>query len=132
MIRMFGDRGLGRDALAALARRPADLVVVDCLLLGAMEALRRDRDGAGTPYVVLEHLYDAFFRRSFLRGPIGIGLRLMGLRLGASLDAARATLVASLPELDPAGQSPRHDVTYVGPVVTASPPVPGRRRCWSA
>ena len=25
----------------------------------------------------LEHLYDAFFRRSFLRGPIGIGLRLM-------------------------------------------------------
>ena len=63
MIRMFGDRGLGRDALAALARRPADLVVVDCLLLGAMEELRRDRDGAGTPYVVLEHLYDAFFRR---------------------------------------------------------------------
>ena len=34
-------------------------------------------DGAGTPYVVLEHLYDAFFRRSCLRGPIGIGLRLM-------------------------------------------------------
>ena len=36
-IRMFGDRGLGRDAHAALARRPADLVVVDCLLLGAMD-----------------------------------------------------------------------------------------------
>jgi hypothetical protein len=121
MVRMFGDRGLGRDALAALARHPADLVVVDCLLLGAMDELRR----AGTPYVVLEHLYDDFFRRSFLRGPIGIGLRLMGLRVGASLDAARATLVASLPELDPAGRSPRHDVTYVGPVVTASPPVPG-------
>jgi UDP:flavonoid glycosyltransferase YjiC (YdhE family) len=129
MVRMFGDRGLGRDALAALARRPADLVVVDCLLLGVMEELRRDtngdRDGAGTPYVVLEHLYDAFFRRSFLRGPIGIGLRLMGLRPGASLGAARATLVASLPDLDPAGRSPRGDVTYVGPVVTASPPVPG-------
>ena len=41
-----------------------------------LPAARRDgelrRDGrAGTPYVVLEHLYDAFFRRSFLRGPIG-------------------------------------------------------------
>ncbi|MFQ3427282.1 hypothetical protein, partial [Escherichia coli] len=79
------------------------LVVVDCLLLGAMAELRGDRDGAGTPYVVLEHLYDGFFRRSFLRGPIGIGLRLMGLRPGASLDAALASLVACLPELDPAG-----------------------------
>ena len=35
-------------------------------LLGAMDELRRDRDGAGPPYVVLEHLYDAFFRRSFV------------------------------------------------------------------
>jgi hypothetical protein len=114
MARMFGDRGLGRDALAALARHPADLVVVDCLLLGAMEELR----GGPTPYVVLEHLYDAYFRGPFLRGPMGLGLRLQGLRVGASLRAARATLVAALPALDPAGGSSRAGVSWIGPVVT--------------
>jgi UDP:flavonoid glycosyltransferase YjiC (YdhE family) len=121
MIGMFGDRGLGRDALAALARQPADLVVVDCLLFGAMEELRRSASTGGTPYVLLEHLYDAFFRGPFLKGPIGLGLRLRGLRIGASLKAARGALVAALPQLDPAGAEPHADVTYIGPVVDVAP-----------
>jgi UDP:flavonoid glycosyltransferase YjiC (YdhE family) len=119
LVRAFGDRGLGRDVLAALADRPADLVVVDCMLFGVMEALRESR----TPYVVLEHLYDAYFRRSWLRGPMGIGMRLMRLKPDASLAAARATYVASLPSLDPAGASPRPEVEYVGPVASSSPRV---------
>jgi UDP:flavonoid glycosyltransferase YjiC (YdhE family) len=119
MARMFGDRGLGRDARAALRRRPADLVVVDCLLLGAMEELR----GGPTPYVVLEHLYDGYFRGPFLRGPMGLGLRLQGLRVGASLEGARATLVAALPSLDPAGGSARDGLSWVGPVVSGQPRV---------
>jgi UDP:flavonoid glycosyltransferase YjiC (YdhE family) len=49
LLRMFANRGLGRDALAALDRRPADLVVVDCLLFGAMEELRRRSAAGGTP-----------------------------------------------------------------------------------
>ncbi len=118
-VKTFGDRGLGRDVSAALADRPADLVVVDCLLFGVMEALRT----SGTPYVSLEHLYDAYFRRSWLRGPMGLGMRLMRLDPAASLAAARATLVASLPTLDPAGAQPRSDVTYVGPAVPFSPRV---------
>jgi len=118
-VRTFGDRGLGRDVTAALADQPADLVVVDCLLFGVMEALRE----VGTPYVSLEHLYDAYFRRSWLRGPMGLGMRLMRLDPAASLAAARATLVASLPALDPAGAQPRSDVTYVGPVISYAPRV---------
>ena len=55
LIAMFGDRGMGQDLLDEVARAPADLVVVDCLLFGAMDAARR----AGLRYVVLEHLYDA-------------------------------------------------------------------------
>ena len=117
MVRTFGDRGLGRDALAALTRRPADLVVVDCMLLGAMEELRR----AGAPYVLLEHMYDAFFRGSFLRGPLGIGMRLTGLRPRASLKAARGAVVAALPGLDPAGARPPARARYVGPVADGSP-----------
>jgi UDP:flavonoid glycosyltransferase YjiC (YdhE family) len=118
-IKTFGDRGLGRDVSAALADRQADLVLVDCLLFGVMEALRK----SGTPYVSLEHLYDAYFRRSWLRGPMGLGMRVMRLDPAASLAAARDTLVASLPALDPAGAHPRSDVAYVGPVTSSSPRV---------
>jgi UDP:flavonoid glycosyltransferase YjiC (YdhE family) len=118
-VKTFGDRGLGRDVMAALATRPADLVVVDCLLFGAMEAVRE----SGTPYVLLEHLYDAYFRGSWLRGPMGLGMRVLRLDPAASLAAARGSLVASLPTLDPAGARPRPDGTYVGPVVRSSPRV---------
>jgi UDP:flavonoid glycosyltransferase YjiC (YdhE family) len=116
MARMFGDRGLGRDALAAVERRDVDLVVVDCLLLGAMEELR-----GRAPYVVLQHLYDAYFRGSFLRGAMGVGLRLQGLRVRASLAGARATLAASLPSLDPSGRTVRDGLTWIGPVVSGRP-----------
>jgi UDP:flavonoid glycosyltransferase YjiC (YdhE family) len=119
-VKTFGDRGLGRDVSAALDDHSADLVVVDCMLFGVTEALRE----SGTPYVSLVHLYDAFFRRSWLRGPMGLGMRLMRLDPAASLAAARATLVASLPALDPAGAQPRSDVAYVGPVVRFRPRVP--------
>ena len=63
------------------------------MLFGVMDALRE----SGTPYVSLEHLYDAFFRRSWLRGPMGLGMRLLRLDPAASLAASRARLVASLP-----------------------------------
>ena len=56
LVATFGDRGLGRDVLAALADRPADVVVVDCLLFGVMAKAERP----GDRYVVLEHLYDAY------------------------------------------------------------------------
>lgn len=119
LIATFGDRGLGRDALDALATRPADLVVVDCFLFGVMDALRR----AGQPYVLLEHLYDAYFRGSWMKGPMGIGMRLRRLQPDRALAAARLRLVASLPSLDPAGSSAHSDVAYVGPVVPVSPRV---------
>ena len=119
MVQTFGDRGLAKDVTAALEHRPADLVVVDCMLFGVMEALRKSR----TPYIVLEHLYDAYFRRSWMRGPMGLGMRLMRLKPAASLRAARATLVASLPTLDPAGAAPAPGIEYVGPAVTSSPRV---------
>jgi hypothetical protein len=35
---VFTDRGPGQDLLASIGREPADLVVIDCLLLGALHA----------------------------------------------------------------------------------------------
>ncbi len=116
LIAMFGDRGFGRDALDALAGRPADLVVVDCLLFGVMDSLRR----AGQPYVVLEHLYDAYLRGGWLKGPMGLGMRAKRLQPTRALAEGSLRLVASLPSLDPAGATAGSELTYVGPVVPFS------------
>jgi UDP:flavonoid glycosyltransferase YjiC (YdhE family) len=138
LVAMFGDRGLGRDVLEALADRPADVVVVDCLLFGVMAELAR----AGRPYVVLEHLYDAYLTGGWMRGPMGLGMRLKRLHPKRALAIAQLRLVTSAPSLDPAGDRP--GLTYVGPVcpvgasVDADPMVlvslstyrfPGMTRC---
>src|SRR4051812_23407224 len=39
LIGLFGDKLMGRDVVAELGIRPADLVVVDCLLFGVMDAI---------------------------------------------------------------------------------------------
>lgn len=117
MLGVFGDRGLGRDLLAETTRRPADLVVVDCLMAGAMHAAH----AAGLRFAVLEHLYDEYVRRRVLGGPMGVNLRLRGLRPRAALDAAVARVVTSLPELDPV-PSPPANLHQVGPVVAGGAP----------
>ena len=110
----FGDRGTGRDLRAELARDPADLVLVDALTLGAMDAAR----ASGVRYAVLEHFFDEYYQR-LLAGPLGLVLRARGLRPGRSLRDAAVRVVTSLPELDEvrAGST----VRQVGPVVSWAP-----------
>jgi UDP:flavonoid glycosyltransferase YjiC (YdhE family) len=111
---VFGDRAMGRDVVDELRREPADLVVIDCILFGAMEAVAQ----AGTTYVVLEHMYDAYLVGKWSHGPMGIGLAARRIHKRALLDGAAARLVACLPELDPAGRVTRPgNLRYVGPVV---------------
>lgn len=118
-VHVFGDRAMGADVVQELRSRPADLLVVDCLLFGAMEAARRE----GVPYVVLEHLYDAYLRGGLLRGPVGLGLRLKRFRPVDLLDGAQMCLVASLPELDPVRRRAAN-VVHTGPVVTGTSAAP--------
>jgi UDP:flavonoid glycosyltransferase YjiC (YdhE family) len=120
-VGVFGDRGMGRDVAEELRREPAGLVVVDCILFGAMEAV----SAHGVPYVVLEHMYDAYLVRRWLRGPMGIGMAVKRIPARKLLHAAAARLVACLPELDPAGSGPRPtNLHYTGPVVAGSPAAP--------
>ena len=117
LLSVFGDRAMGRDVIAELKTRPADLVVVDCLLWGPMEALA----AAKIPYAVLEHFFDEYFTRKWLRGPMGIGIALKRFRAKRILDQAAVRLVASLPQLDPAATKPLPaNVRYTGPVVGGS------------
>lgn len=110
LLGTFSDRAQGRDVLAELSGRPADLVVVDCYLFGVMQALRT----AGTPYVVLEHSFDGNLRRD-LGGPLALLLRLRGVHPRALVDSGRAVLVPTLAALD-TDASP--GVVHTGPVVS--------------
>jgi UDP:flavonoid glycosyltransferase YjiC (YdhE family) len=108
LVAVFGDAAMGRAVLAELEARPADVVVVDCLLFGVMKALRE----AGRPYVVLEHSFDGYFRRA-ARGPLGLLLRLRGCRALDLIDAGTTVLATTLAELDRGHGA----VEHTGPVV---------------
>jgi UDP:flavonoid glycosyltransferase YjiC (YdhE family) len=114
-VGVFGDRGFGADALAT----DADLLVIDCVLFGAMDAARR----AGRPYVILEHLYDGYIRGPWLKGPMGLAMRVKRLHPTAAFAAAESCLVASLAELDAKATS---GVLHTGPVVSGTPAAPER------
>ena len=115
MMATFADRAMGADVLAELDARPAEVVVVDCLLFGVMDALRR----AGRSYVVLEHSLDTSWRR-LASGPFGQLLRLRGLRPLDLIDAGEPTMAATVPELD----SGHGEVVHIGAVVTGVPATP--------
>ena len=122
MLAAFGDRGLGRDLLEAVEDRTVDLVVIDCLMFGALDAARR----AGLRYVVLEHLYDGYYEQGCLRGPLGLSLALRRLRPREALAAAAARVVTTIPELDPPHPEAPANLVQVGPVVEVAPVVPAR------
>ncbi len=120
MVGVFADAAMGADVAAELRRRPADMVVVDCLLFGVMKALQQ----AGREYAVLEHSFDGYFRRA-ARGPMGLLLRLRGCQGLPLIDAGRPVLAATLPELD-SGHGDH--VVHTGPVLgsVATPARPAR------
>lgn len=116
---MFTDKGQGRDLRELLGRQPADLLVLDCMLLGALDFARH----SGPPYAVLVHTYWEYLTRSWIRSPIGVLARLKGLRPSAAWAGATNVLVATDATLDPASQ--RHlpeNVQHIG--VVQPPPTP--------
>ena len=117
ILATFSDRAMGSDVMAELAARPADVVVVDCLLFSVMDALRT----SGRSYVALEHSFDTCWRR-MAKGPFGLLLRLRGMKALALLDAGEPTMVASIPDLD----TGHGDVVHSGAVVTGVPAAPSR------
>jgi UDP:flavonoid glycosyltransferase YjiC (YdhE family) len=120
MMALFADRKLGADVVAEAARVRTDLVVVDCMLAGALRAC----DRAGLRYVSIEHLYDGYLRGPWLKGPMGIACRLRGMRPRRTWDSARRVLVVSLPELDPGASRRRQpaNLTWTGPVLDLPAP----------
>ena len=112
-IRVFSDRGMGRDLLEEVRRRPADLVVVDALLIAALDAARR----SGLHYVPLQHLFDSYQRGGWLHGPVGAWGRVRGLHPKAAWDEAPLNIAATLPGLDPGAAAAPANLRFVGPAV---------------
>jgi UDP:flavonoid glycosyltransferase YjiC (YdhE family) len=120
--RMFTDRGMGADLREMLAAQPADLVVVDALLLGVLEAAR----SLTVPYAALVHTYQQYLVRPWSRGPIGLIARTRRLQPTRLWDAADLVLVAADATLDPATKtSLPGNVRHVGVI---QPDPQGRRR----
>jgi UDP:flavonoid glycosyltransferase YjiC (YdhE family) len=117
VLATFGDRAMGADVVSELATRPADVVVVDCLLFGVMDALRT----TGRSHVVLEHSFDTCWRR-LAKGPLGLLLRLRGFKALELLDAGAPTIAATVRELD----TGHGDVVHTGAVVAGVPATPSQ------
>lgn len=119
LVSMFTDTRLGRAVLAELEARPVDVVLADGLLVPVQRACAV----AGQPYVSLEHLFDAYLRRGWLRGPVGTVARLKGLRPVGTWARAALCLVAAPESLDPAAAGPvPANVRFVGPLLDLPAP----------
>src|SRR5512133_3763193 len=70
------DRGTGRDVAALLREHPCDVAVVDCMLLGALAAVRR----AGVRHVSLVHTLYGYVREEFGTGVLNAVASAKGLR----------------------------------------------------
>lgn len=117
----FGDEVMGADLVAYVESHPTDLVVIDCLLIGAQHAAMQ----AGLRYVNLEHLFDGFLRTTWLT-TMGMAPPVQILEPERCWDAAAMSLVASFAELDTAGPGRAENVRYSGPAVTGSPRTGGK------
>ncbi len=121
-IALFTDKGPGRDLADEVAQHPVDLVLADCMCLGALRAAQR----AGVPTAVLVHTFHRYVTHGWARGPIGAIAALRGLRPSRLWDGAAVVLVATDPGIDPATAGPQPpNVRYTGPV-QAAPRATGR------
>jgi UDP:flavonoid glycosyltransferase YjiC (YdhE family) len=119
MMALFSDKTIGRDTLAEAARLTTDVVVVDCMLIGALRACADE----GLTYVTLEHLFDGWLRGAWLKGPMGLTATAKRLRPRNAWDSAALTVVASLEELDPGSSGTRSATTmWTGPVLDTPAP----------
>ncbi len=113
---LFADRGPGVDLLAAMERDGADLVVIDCMSLGALQAAQR----AGLRRAVLVHTYYQYVARNWSRGAIGLVAGMKSQQPARLWASAARVVVATDRTLDPAGSHllPA-SVRYVGVVQPA-------------
>ena len=112
-LSLITGRSLGRDLAAEVRGVPTDLVVIDCLLFGAMDVATRE----GIPYAVLVHsLYEAIDEKMAGGAPGGVA-RLRGLNPRKLWAGADLVVVATLEELDRTPSRAESKLHYTGPAL---------------
>ena len=109
---MFTDGGPGVDLRQLIERRPADLLVIDGMSLGALKVSH----GFGVPVVVLMHSYYEFFVNRWGRGPIGLLGTIRGRSPQRLWAGADRILVAASRDLDPASDPLPGNLSHIGVV----------------
>lgn len=117
-VHVATSRRLERQVGALIARRRPDAVVVDCMMVSAVQAATR----SGVPTTVLFHTFAAFWTGRWARGPVGLASRLRGLAPATVWGRAESRLVVSHRDLDPGAAGAAFD--WTGPTEIGSPPVP--------
>lgn len=110
VFRVFADAGAGRDVEAALAAWPADAVVVDCLMIGALGAAI----ASGLPTAVLVHSFYGYFRPTVEHSPVNALAKVHGNDPVDLWARADAVLVATDRALDVASGPVPANVEWVG------------------
>jgi UDP:flavonoid glycosyltransferase YjiC (YdhE family) len=97
-LRLASDRGLGADVRSVAAGSAPDLVLVDCMLPGALRAAR----GTGAAVALFVHTLSRYWVDQWTpAAPMGAWLRLTGTFPGSARTAPHLAVLTSEPELDP-------------------------------
>jgi UDP:flavonoid glycosyltransferase YjiC (YdhE family) len=107
---IFTDRGIGDDLVASVEHEPADRVIIDGLLVGAMKRAGR----AGIPYTVLVHTLYGVMHKTLNVGPLALIAKGRGLNPARLYRDADRILAVTLEELD---FGEHEGVDYTGPVL---------------
>lgn len=113
MLRLFTDRGIADDTVSELSAYPADVVVVDCMLLAVLDVLDRMEQR----FAVLEHTMHDFLATGFRT--LGALVWPRGVRVGRPRLHAAPILVASVPGLRAPFTAPTALTAASGAVVYA-------------
>ncbi|HUY76470.1 MAG TPA: glycosyltransferase [Ktedonobacterales bacterium] len=116
---VFTDRGMGEDLLREARRQPPDIIVIDCLLFGVLQAAER----AGLRRAVLVHTLYSQQRATWGSGMGGMMTRLHGMRAPQLWLRSDLVLVTTLREIDHCGETPV-TVHHTGPVWQDARPEP--------